>query len=102
MGDSIPLSEPAWFYLSFGSRPNSPAWRKRQPLEHAIGFREITHIVMTGPFPADRSASSSAVLGLGTITLATGPEYLLEIIFDGGNQQRCHDFRPTMPLMFRW
>jgi hypothetical protein len=98
--EGVPLSEPWWVYLGFGRRYDDPGRLRRQPLDHGVGFREITQVRITGP--AVDSRSTPASLAPGTVTLEPGPEHLLEITFDGGAQQRNEDFRPVMPLVFVW
>jgi hypothetical protein len=102
VGENTPLSEPMWFYLGFGRRPDDPAWPKRQPLEHAAGFREITQVQITTPGADHASAVAQAVVRTGAVTLISAPEHRMEITFDGGGQNRLKDFRPSLPLVFRW
>lgn len=102
VGKSVPLSEPWWFFLGFGRRPDAPGWPSRQPLAHPVGFQEATQIRLTGPSAASPSATATAVLRTGAVTLASGPEHLLEMTFDGGTQGRSKDFRPALPLVFQW
>jgi hypothetical protein len=102
VGEGVPLSEPWWFYLGFGRRPDAPEWPRPQPLAHAAGFREVTHVRITGPLADNPSAAAEAVLRTQAVTLVRGPEHLLELTFDGGTQQRSKDFRSALPLVFRW
>jgi hypothetical protein len=34
--------------------------------------------------------------------LGSGSEHLAEVEFDHGEQGQSQDFRPTLPLRFRW
>ena len=43
-----------------------------------------------------------AMARAGVITSNTGPERLLELAFDGNNAGESMDFRPDLPLVFRW
>ena len=102
VGRDVPLSEPFWFYLGFARRPDDLAWPTRQPLEHAAGFSEITAVRLTGPGLDKPSEAGQAVAQLAAVDLSEAPEQLAEITIDGGGRQRVEDFRPFLPLVFRW
>jgi hypothetical protein len=102
VGQGVPASEPWWFYLSFGRRPDDGGWRRPQPLDHAAGFREVTAVRLTGPGLANPSEVAQAVAGSWAVTLAGAPEPVAEVTFDGGGQGREADFRPDLPLVLRW
>ena len=102
VGRDVPLSEPFWFHLGFGRRPDDPGRPTRQPLDHAAGLREVTGVRLAGPGLDRPSAVGRAVAGLGVATLGDAPEHLAEVTFDGGGQGRVADFRPVLPLVFRW
>jgi hypothetical protein len=102
VGRDVPLSEPFWFHLGFGRRPDDPGWPTRQPLDHAAGLREVTGVRLAGPGLGRPSAVGCAVAGLGVVMLADAAEHLAEVTFDGGGQGRVADFRPVLPLVFRW
>jgi hypothetical protein len=44
----------------------------------------------------------TAVMDAGLARLRAGPEYLVELGFDGEAQGQLADFRPLLPLLFRW
>jgi len=102
VGQGVPASEPWWFYLSFGRRPDDAGWPRSQPLDHPVGFREVTAVRLTGPGLANLSEVAREVTGAWTVTLANATESLAEVTFDGGGQGQEADFRPLLPLMFRW
>jgi hypothetical protein len=102
VGRDVPVSEPWWFYMSFGRPPDDPGWPRRQPLEHPTGFREVTALRLAGPGLAIPSAVARAVTGAWAVTLAESPEHLAEVTFDCGGRGRAADFRPLLPLVFRW
>ncbi len=97
-----PLSEPMWFYLGFGRRPDSAPIEKRQPLDHPIGFQEVTGVRVTNPAPQPLSTTGRAVMETGLVSVQPGKEHLLEIVFDGYQKGCRADFRPHLPLVFRW
>jgi hypothetical protein len=102
IGRDVPLSEPFWFYLDFARRPDDPGRPNRQPLEHAVGFEDITRVRLEGPGLGRPSEAGRDVARLATIAMAEAPEHLAEITFDGGREGRVEDFRPELPLRFRW
>ena len=95
--DGVSLSEPWWVYIGPGRRSDDPGRARRQPLKHGVGLREVTHIRFTSP--RLKSSSAHAVAG---VVLDPGPEHLLELTFDNGLQGGNVDFRPDLPLVFRW
>jgi hypothetical protein len=74
-----PLSEPMCFFFRPATAPESWEGARRQPLQHATGLQRITDIAYT-----------------------TGDGHLLEITFDNAAQGLQKDFRPTLPLIFRY
>ena len=102
IGADTPLSEPIWFYLAFARRPDSGPVEKRPPLDHPIGFREMTGVRLTRPAAQPLSAVGEADMRAGVISILPGKEHLIEVIFDGHRKGRHADFRPDLPLIFRW
>ena len=89
------------FFIPFGKRPDSVPVEQRQPLVHSSGF-EITALRMTLPRREPASRAVQAVQGAGLVSFGTGDEQLAEIEFDHGGQGQSADFRPVLPLRFRW
>lgn len=83
----IPVTEPLWFYMDFLRGP------AKAP-DHPAGLRAMTHVRIAGPQPFPPRAAG--------IETAAGPEHFLEITFDGGLGGHSADFRPGLPLAFRW
>jgi hypothetical protein len=94
------LEEPMWCYMKSGRAPAEWPPEKRQPLDHAAGFREITRVLIGCPGVTEGSVTS-AMSRNGVIAIQTGVEYLLDLQFDGGRQGTTADFRPALPLIFR-
>ncbi|MRX07849.1 glyoxalase-like domain protein [Pseudoduganella sp. FT25W] len=92
-----PLTEPMWFHTSAGKAPAAFEGDRRQPLHHAAGLGSITALRCTLPSVA---ALSSAAHASG-IAFAEGP-HLLEISFDHETRGLQHDFRPALPLIFKY
>jgi hypothetical protein len=96
------LTEPMLFYLAFARRPDTYPATKRQPFEHAAGLREITRLQLFSPHAGDPSPEVKAVMKADLVRLRGGPEYLVELGFDGETQGKAADFRPALPLVFHW
>ncbi len=102
LGHDVPPSEPLWFDLSFARRPDDAGWPRPQPLQHPVGFREVSGVRLAGPGLGRPSEVARAVMGEWAVTLAESTEHLAEVTFDAGEQGRSADFRPLLPLVFRW
>jgi hypothetical protein len=91
------LTEPMLFYLPSGLRG-----AKRPALMHPAGLRELTRVEVVSPHADSVSPEMAAVTGDGLAGFRAGPEYLVELGFDGESQGQHRDFRPLLPLVFRW
>lgn len=100
--NSIEPVEPLVFCVPIGARPDAYPEDRRQPLEHAIGFKEITRVRLTLQRNGPISAPLVALERLGFVQLRTGDAPLLEIGFDRETERQFIDFRPTLPLCFSW
>jgi hypothetical protein len=82
---------------SFGSakcettRPSAPA-----------ALREVTSLRVVRPHADKLSPEMTAMTSVGLAQLHSGSEYLVELGFDGELQSQQADFRPLLPLVFRW
>ena len=95
------LHEPMWCYMEAGRRPDETPPERRQPMEHPAGLREITGVRLSCPSLAE--ASVTAVMASeGVIACQVGKEHQLELEFDGQRIGRHADFRPDLPLVFRY
>jgi hypothetical protein len=95
------LSEPMWFFLSFASRPDLTPQAKRQPLVHSNGLSEATSIEITIP-NSDKKFSLPHIKQLGILKVIDGSEHLLVITFDNEKQGLIYDFRPNLPMVFKY
>jgi len=100
--NSADTTEPLLFYMSFGRRADDYPAERKQPLAHAIGFEEITEVKITLPGAQSSSKALQATQRIGLASFASGPSHLAEVTFDAGKQGRLRDFRPELPLLFRW
>jgi hypothetical protein len=91
------LDEPMWIYLEVLTRSQ----RERYFVEHPAGIREITNLTLTCPVPL-RSPAAQMVVDARVLSSKPGTEHLLEIEFDDSRRQRVEDFRPRLPLIFKF
>ena len=101
VGDA-PLSEPMWFYLSFGSRPDSAMPERRQPTTHRRGFNEVTSIEISGAVNQEHSATAVIANRVPGFKFIHSNESAMQLVFGSGAEGKRHDFRPGLPLVFRW
>jgi hypothetical protein len=90
------LEEPMWVYLSFMQRVQ----REQHFIEHPIGLREITGLILTTPAPL-RSEASQKMIEKGILETRVGAASLLEIEFDRKLRGQPMDFRPHLPFVFQ-
>lgn len=91
------LDEPMWIYLGFQQR----IFWEREFVEHPNGIRKVTGLVLAGE-PEPRSAASRAMIEHGVLATRMGNGPLLEVEFDHNKRGRNVDFRPHLPLVFRF
>ncbi|HKE37355.1 MAG TPA: VOC family protein [Candidatus Baltobacteraceae bacterium] len=95
---ATPLTEPEFLYLNFATSPQSKA---REPLDHPLGLREITHVRVGSPAKAQsQAAKTTAALGIASFT--DSREYVVELFFDHAVKGESADLRPQLPLLLRW
>ena len=90
------------FYIAFAKPPDAEPLVSRQPIEHPIGFRRVSAVRLILPHAEQFSAALHRVTDAELLMVETGPDYLLEVTFDNELQGRTADFRPSLPLKFRW
>jgi len=81
------LEEPMWCFMAASRAPAT--------VEHLARFRQVSGVRIYCPQLAKASVT-------GGVAVEPGPEHLLELQFDGQTKSRHHDFRPDLPLIFRW
>lgn len=96
------LAEPLLFYMSFGSRAERYPPERRQPIEHAAGFKAITAVRITLPGAQGLSNALRASERDGLAQFIAGLSHLAEVIFDHEKHGAAKDFRPALPMVFRW
>ena len=100
--NSETLAEPMLFHMTFGSRPDKVPESTRQPLEHRIGFREITRLRWIRPGHISMSPEVAAVFSSESLSVASGPSHALEIGFDHESKGNAVTLAPEMPVTFYW
>jgi hypothetical protein len=91
------VSEPMWIYMDFLDR----AQRRKHFLRNGAGVSEITALELTTRSALDSECARVAMED-GVITARTGSEPLLEVEFDHARRKGNADFRPLLPLRFRF
>jgi hypothetical protein len=100
--NSEDVSEPMLFCIHGRVAPEAFPESYRQPLDHAIGFREISRLNWLRPQDAPLSPELNALLREGLLNVGSAPSHLLEIGFDDEAQGRRASFAPTLPIAFVW
>ena len=90
------VEEPMWVYLSFMRRAQREQWF----VEHPIGVREITGLVLTSPTPI-LSPVAQLIVESGILSVRVGTKPVLEIEFDRKQRNESVDFRPHLPFIFQ-
>jgi hypothetical protein len=96
------LTEPLLFYLPLTRRPDSNSATRKQVLEHAAGLRELTRVELVNPEAEPVSPAFEVLLSTGVVSRRKGTGQLVELGFDGESKGRFADFRPGLPVVFRW
>jgi hypothetical protein len=96
------LTEPMLFYLSAALRGGGSGGAKPARPTHRAGLRDVTRVKLVSPHADRLSPELSAVTGAGLVQMHPGPEYFVELGFDGESEGQQADFRPLLPLVFYW
>jgi hypothetical protein len=96
------LTEPMLIQTPLGQRPDRLPPERAQPLDHLVGWREVTRVAVISPEAGQPSPEWQAVIDIIQIELRPGTDYCVEIGFDGEGQGQQVDFRPSLPLILSW
>jgi len=102
VADNTPLSEPMYFYLSFAFRQDKVSIERREPMEHKVPLREVTSVKIHVNQDNDLSDSACILNQLQNLSIEKNKEQLIELEFDNGVLNQSRDFRPDLPLLFKW
>lgn len=100
VAEGTPLSEPMYFYLSFASRQHRVG--KREPMEHNPPLREVTSVSVHVNVQDGLSITGYMLNERGHVNIIRAGQNLLVIEFDKGELNQSKDFRPHLPLIFKW
>lgn len=100
--NSVHLDEPLLFYIPFGGRPDTFPPERQQPLAHPAGIKAITSLRFNLPQTRPLSPALAALEQAGLVQFSLGQDSLAEVTFDQAQQGQAADFRPALPLLFRW
>ena len=96
-------TEPFLFFLPFAlRRPDAQTGARRQPLQHAAGLREITHVELVIPQAHSPSPELRSLVDNRLVRISEGAKPLMTLGFDGEAQGKHADFRPALPLISKW
>ncbi len=108
-GMSIPIAtnserchEPLVFVSLAGRRPDALPEDQRPPLDHTVGYRQITDVRVALPLRESPSPELRKIQELGLVNVLVEDEYRMEICFDEGQARQETHFVPELPLTFRW
>jgi hypothetical protein len=107
-GVAIPIArgtlavEPMLFINPMGQRPDTYPPASRQPLEHALGVREVTKVHLDSAGCELPSDALRAAQRAGIATFGQGEGHLAHVTFDDGVRGEEIDLRPNLPLILHW
>ena len=102
VADDTPLSEPMYFYRSFAKRQDKVAIERMEPMEHEVPLKEVTSVKIYINQDTNLSYSANILNLLQNLSIEKDDEHLIELEFDNGTSNQSKDFRPDLPLLFRW
>lgn len=103
MVEPIKLAEPLWFFISFATRPDQASENKKQPLNHALGLKEITQIDLYAPILLEHlSLESQKIFKMTQLKYNYAAEQRMDIYFDNATKNESYDCRPYLPLVLYW
>ncbi|MDY6942812.1 MAG: VOC family protein [Pseudomonadota bacterium] len=91
---------PLLFNLPFRRRVD--AGQHPEPIDHPAGLGEITSVELSIAQGVDLSPALRMVGDWGIVRFKAGNEPLMVLGFDGVPSGESFDFRPGLPLAFRW
>lgn len=69
---------------------------------HPIGVRRITAIRLISPKTYQPIAALTYLQKEDLLSMKPGDEWVVELTFDGGKQEKSKDLRPALPLVIRY
>lgn len=102
VAENTPLSEPLYLYLSFAHRQDDAPIEKREPMEHKVPLNEVTSVKIHIKQETSLSEAAYIINQTQNISIVAGEEHLIELEFENGLLNQSKDFRPNLPLVFKW
>lgn len=102
VADNTPLSEPMYFYLSFATRQDEVSAERREPMEHSVPLKEVTFVKIHVNQDVALSEAACNLNQLQSLSIDKEKENFIELEFDNGELNQTIDFRPDLPLVFKW
>ena len=99
--EEITIKDPLWFYIQFGSRPDSKAVY-RDVIDHRIPLKEVTNLKVISSNTSSNQKLIEIINSSKNVTYLIGDEDLLIVEFDENTRLKEHDFRPDIPMVFKW
>jgi hypothetical protein len=100
--DSSLIHEPLLFYTRLRTGRSTAAAQRGQTVNHAIGVSKITAVDITTTALEPPSSALSALVDIGSFSLRSGSDHLIEIEFDRGRQGRLIELGPALPVVLKW
>ncbi|MBL1419848.1 MAG: hypothetical protein COC24_004990 [Alphaproteobacteria bacterium] len=93
------LSDPMLCYMGFVS---DESFKKRIPQRHQIGFKDITLLRILSPYADLDSKLKQDLNKSELVKFKHNATHTIELTFDDAKQNKTHDFRPQLPIIFKW
>lgn len=102
VAENTPLSEPMYFYLFFGTRQDKVRAEKREPMNHKVQLKEVTCVKVSVNQDFALSEAANILNQSPNMSIELDKENLIELEFDNGLSNKTKDFRPDLPIIFKW
>lgn len=100
--NSESFREPLLVYIPLSRRPDRLPPDRRQPIDHPAVLKEITRLRLSLPGTGLYSDALTSVGQFEWVSIEKSEQHLIQISFDGETRGGSKDFRPDLPLVFRW
>jgi len=102
IADNTPLTEPMYFYLFFAQRQDKAPAENRHPMNHKVPLKEVTSVDVYINQDAPLSDAAGVLNKLHNVSVKQSKANFIELEFDNGILNKSKDFRPELPLVFKW
>lgn len=93
------LAEPMYYYMEFLSQTSQVSHKKYR---HIHNFTHISTVKLHTPRSDLNNRFKQNLHDYEVIEYMPSQTHFLELEFNDGKQQKTHDFRPQLPLVFSW